>query len=65
MARPLRAAKAVGAVRPDLTVDDLLLVLWMIRGASLFVPDPVSRTATVSRALSLALDGVAPFQHRS
>jgi AcrR family transcriptional regulator len=65
MAGPLRAAKAAGAVRPDLTVDDLVLLTWMIRGATLISRGSVSRAAIVSRAVSLALDGVAPFRRRS
>ncbi len=65
MAGPLRAAKAAGSVRRDLTLDDLLVVLWMIRGASLLAADPVARAATLSRALTLALDGVTPPGNRT
>ena len=59
MAGPLQAAKTNGAVRRDLTVDDTLLVLWMIRGAGLLSTDPVARAGLLSRALTLALSGIA------
>jgi AcrR family transcriptional regulator len=60
MAEPLRQAKENGTVRRDFTLDDLVVVLWMLRGASLLSRDPASRGALVSRALTLAFDGIAP-----
>lgn len=59
MAGPLQTAKTNGAVRRDLTLDDTLLVLWMIRGAGLLSTDPVVRAGLLSRALTLALSGIA------
>jgi AcrR family transcriptional regulator len=54
---PLRDAKDAGLLRRDLTVDDVLLIIQMVRGAVDFVEDPAARAASASRALTLALDG--------
>jgi AcrR family transcriptional regulator len=55
--RPLRDAKDAGLLRRDLTVEDVLLIIQMVRGAVDFVEDPAARAASASRALTLALDG--------
>jgi AcrR family transcriptional regulator len=56
--RALHDAKAAGLVRRDLTVDDVFLVLAMVRGASQQLDGPAARAAAASRALSLVLDGI-------
>ncbi len=57
---PLRAAKAAGTVRCDLTIDDVFLVVLMVRGAIDAADGPAGRTGAASRALALLLDGVTP-----
>ncbi len=57
---PLRAAKAAGTVRCDVTVDDVFLVVLMVRGAIDGADGPAARTAAGSRALALLLDGLTP-----
>lgn len=57
---PLRAAKAAGTVRCDLTIDDVFLVILMARGAVDTADGPAARAATASRALALLLDGLTP-----
>lgn len=60
MWKPLRTAKAAGAVRRDLTIDDVFLVLSMVRGATEAAGGPAARAAAASRVLALALDGLTP-----
>jgi AcrR family transcriptional regulator len=60
MRRPLRVAKAAGAVRRDTTLDDVFLVLLMARGAMERAPDAAARAAAVGRVLTLTLEGLAP-----
>jgi AcrR family transcriptional regulator len=57
---PLRAAKAAGTVRCDLTIDDVFLVVLMVRGAIDGAEGPAARTAAASRALALLLEGLTP-----
>ena len=57
---PLRAAKAAGTVRCDLTIDDVFLVVLMVRGAIAAGEGPGGRSAAASRALALLLDGITP-----
>ncbi|MBV8258767.1 MAG: TetR/AcrR family transcriptional regulator [Actinobacteria bacterium] len=57
IARGLKQAKAAGYVRPDLTVDDMLLLLSMIDGALAREHDPAARASTATRVLSLAIEG--------
>jgi AcrR family transcriptional regulator len=57
---PLRAAKAAGTVRCDVTVDDVFLVVLMVRGVIDGADGPAARAAAASRALSLLLDGLTP-----
>lgn len=64
MKDPLRAAKSAGAVRRDLTIDDVFLVLSMVRGAMESADGPAGRAAAASRVLALALDGLAPVGAR-
>jgi AcrR family transcriptional regulator len=58
--RPLRDAKAAGTLRRDLTVDDVFLVLSMVKGATSAADGPAARAVTASRALALLVDGLAP-----
>ena len=60
MKRPLRAAKAAGTLRRDVTIEDVFLVLWMVRGAMERVDGPDARTSASNRALALVLDGLTP-----
>jgi AcrR family transcriptional regulator len=60
MRGPLRDAKAAGALRRDLTIDDVFLILSMVRGAVERADGAADRAARASRALALAVDGVAP-----
>ena len=57
---PLRAAKAAGTVRCDLTIDDVFVVVLMIRGAIDTADGAAGRSAAASRALALLLDGLTP-----
>ena len=57
---PLRAAKAAGTVRSDLTLDDVFLVVLMARGAIDGAEGPAGRAAAASRALALLLEGLIP-----
>lgn len=55
---PLRVAKAAGTVRRDLTIDDVFLVLSMIKGAVERADGAAARAAAASRAFALVLDGL-------
>ena len=57
---PLRAAKAAGTVRCDLTIDDVFLVVLMVRGAIDATDGPAGRADAAGRALALLLDGLTP-----
>ena len=59
MAGPVRDAKAAGLLRPDVTVDDALLIVSMVIGAIDGVEGPAARATAASRALALALSGAA------
>jgi AcrR family transcriptional regulator len=54
----LEAARAAGLVRPDLTVDDLTIVLGMIDGPIASLRDRAEREAVASRAFEIAIDGL-------
>jgi AcrR family transcriptional regulator len=62
MKDPLRAAKAAGTARRDMTTDDVFLVLSMVKGAVERADGPAARTAAASRAFALVTDGLAPSQ---
>lgn len=64
MKGPLRDAKAAGTLRRDLTIDDLFLTVLMIRGAVDGAEGSAARAAAASRALTLALDGIATAAYR-
>jgi AcrR family transcriptional regulator len=54
----LRDAKAAGTLRRDLTLDDVFLVVAMVRGALSKADDPSERAGAAARALALTLDGL-------
>jgi AcrR family transcriptional regulator len=60
MQEPLRTAKSAGTLRRDLTIDDVFLVVAMLRGALDRADGPAARAATARRALTLVLEGLAP-----
>jgi AcrR family transcriptional regulator len=60
MQRPLRDAKAAGTIRRDLTIDDVFLMVAMVKGAVGHADGSAARATAASRALTLVLEGVAP-----
>ncbi len=58
-AGPLEAARAHGAVRPDATADDLILLFAMVDGLLQNLPLSEAPTA-VERGCRLVLDGLRP-----
>ena len=54
----LEAARAAGVVRPDLTLDDILIVLSMVDGALAPLRDFEEREQASARAFEIALDGL-------
>lgn len=57
---PLRDAKAAGMLRRDVSLDDVFLVLSMVKGAMERAHGAAARAAAANRALTIALDGLAP-----
>jgi AcrR family transcriptional regulator len=57
---PLRSAKAARTVRCDLTIDDVFVVVLMVRGAIDGAEGAAARSAAASRALALLLEGLTP-----
>ncbi len=55
---PLRDAKAAGSLRRDLTMDDVFLVVSMIKGAVARADGPAARAAAATRGLALVVDGL-------
>jgi AcrR family transcriptional regulator len=60
MKQPLCDAKAAGSLRRDASLDDVFLVVLMVRGAMERAPGVAARAAAASRVLTLALDGLVP-----
>jgi AcrR family transcriptional regulator len=54
----LRDAKAAGTLRPDVTLDDVLLVFAMIEGVLSKASDHTRKATSATRALALILDGL-------
>jgi AcrR family transcriptional regulator len=54
----LEAARAAGRVRPDLTAEDLTIVLAMIDGPIAPLRDRGERDAVAKRAFEIAIDGL-------
>lgn len=55
---PLRDAKGTGAIRRELSLDDVFLMLAMSRGAMEGLPDSAARSAVAHRVLGLLLGGI-------
>jgi AcrR family transcriptional regulator len=62
--RPFREAQASGSLRPDVTIDDVLLVLAMVEGSLRKQIDPGQHASTANRALTVALEGLAGQGYR-
>lgn len=62
--RPFREAQASGSLRPDVTIDDVLLVLAMVEGSLRKQIDAGEHAKTASRALTIALEGLAGQDYR-
>jgi AcrR family transcriptional regulator len=62
---PLNEAKAAGALRRDASIEDVFLLLLMVRGAMVRTNSASSRAAAASRVLTLALDGLVPANART
>ena len=60
MRQPLRDAKAAGTLRRDVTVEDVFLLLSMVKGAMNGADGAAARAAAGARALALLLDGLTP-----
>jgi AcrR family transcriptional regulator len=54
----LELARAAGIVRPDLTTDDVLVLLTMVEGAVAPLRDRAEREWASARAFEIALDGL-------
>jgi AcrR family transcriptional regulator len=55
---PLRDAKAARAIRRELCLDDIFLMLAMARGAMEGLPDAAARSAVAHRIMALLLGGI-------
>jgi AcrR family transcriptional regulator len=60
MKRPLHEAKAAGRLRQDMSLDDVFLVLLMVRGAMERAHGAAARAAAASRVFTLVLNGLVP-----
>lgn len=60
MKGPLNDAKAKGSLRRDASLEDVLLILLMARGAMTRANGAGARAAAASRVLTLALEGLVP-----
>jgi AcrR family transcriptional regulator len=60
MKSPLREAKAAGTLRRDVSLEDVFLVLRMVKGAMGSGDGPAARAGAACRALTLLLDGLGP-----
>jgi AcrR family transcriptional regulator len=56
--RPLNEAKAAGALRRDASIEDVFLILLMVRGAMARADGAAARAASANRVLTLALHGL-------
>jgi AcrR family transcriptional regulator len=56
---PLRDAKAAGTLRRDVTIDDVFLVVSMIKGAVERANGAAARAAAASRGLTLVVNGLS------
>ena len=60
MKGPMRDAKAAGTLRRDLSIEDVFLMLSMVRGAMAGAHGVAGRSEAGHRALALMVGGVAP-----
>jgi AcrR family transcriptional regulator len=65
MKRPLSDAKAAGMLRRDASLDDVFLVLLMVRGAMTRADGAGARATAANRALTLTLDGMVTHRVRT
>jgi AcrR family transcriptional regulator len=65
MRRPLSDARSAGTLRRDTSLEDVFLVLLMVRGAMSRADGAAARAAAASRVLTLALDGLVPPNARN
>jgi AcrR family transcriptional regulator len=65
ISQPLRDAKAAGTLRRDLTVEDVFLLISMVKGAMDGRDGPAARATAGTRALTLVLDGLTPSHVRA
>lgn len=54
----LEAARAAGEVRPDLTIEEVMLVLSMVDGALAAQADRQGREQAAAQALQIVIDGL-------
>lgn len=60
LTEPLRAAKATGTVRCDMTIDDVFLIVLMVKGAIDGTEGAAERATAAHQALALLLEGLTP-----
>jgi AcrR family transcriptional regulator len=65
MRGPLNEARSAGMLRRDTSLEDVFLVLLMVRGAMSRADGAAARAAAASRVLTLALDGLVPANART
>jgi len=65
MTGPLRDAKSAGTLRRDLTMDDVLMIHQMARGAADGTEGAAARACAAGRALTLVVEGISPPTHRA
>ena len=61
---PMRDAKAAGTLRRDLSIEDVFLMLSMVRGAMAGAHGVAGRSEAGHRALALMVDGLTPSAAR-
>jgi len=60
MKGPLCDAKAAGRLRRDTSLEDVFLIVAMVRGAMQGLPNAAARSTAAHRVLAIALDGITP-----
>ncbi len=60
MSRPMRDAKAAGTLRRDLSIEDVFMMLSMVKGAMAGAQGVAGRLEVGHRSLTLMLGGAAP-----
>jgi len=64
MKGPMRDAKAAGTLRRDMSIEDVFLMLSMLRGAMSGAHGVAGRSEAGHRALALMVDGLTPSAAR-